>query len=143
MCWIFGMVMEALSTAGSAHSLRQAPSHSSASQRQGTRRGHRFDPEFEAVGIWICAPGPGENSRAQAEVGQGEITESAGATEAVAAHITGRQHKKTLAVVSDDAEKITRAKDWGLENSWVITDQAWTAEATPELDCNVRSIWIG
>ena len=140
MCWIFGMVMEALSTAGSAHSLRQAPSHSSASQRQGTRRGHRFDPEFEAVGIWICAPGPGENSRAQAEVGQGEITESAGATEAVAAHITGRQHKKTLpmAVASNDAEKITRAKDWGLGNVWVSAEQTGAGEAAPEVDINWR-----
>ncbi len=132
--------MEAMSTAGSAHSLRQAPGHSSASQGQGTRRGHRFDPEFEAVGIWICAPGPRENSGAQAEVRKCETTESAGAIEAGAAHITGRQHKKTLprAVVSDDAEKITRAKDWVLENSWVIADQAWTGEATPEVDINWR-----
>lgn len=92
--------MEALSTAGSAHSLRQTPGHCSASQGQGSgnwsRCGNGLDPQFETVGVRICAPGPGENSGVEAEVRQCETAESAGAIEAAAAHITGRQHKKAL-----------------------------------------------
>ena len=136
--------MEALSTAGSAHSLRQAPGHSSASQGQGSRCGNGLDPEFEAVGVRICAPGPGENSGVEAEVGQCETAESAGAIEAGAAHIIVRQHKKALpdAVVRDDAEKITRAKARIFENVWIIAEQTGTGEAAPEVDINWRCSYV-
>jgi len=132
--------MEALSTAGSAHSLRQAPGHCSTNQGQGSRSGNGLDPEFEAVGGRICAPGPGENSGAQAEVRQCETAEAAGAIETVAAHITGRQHKKALpdAVVSDDTEKITKTKARNFENVWVIAEKNGTGEAAPEVDINRR-----
>ena len=132
--------MEALSTAGSAHSLRPAPGHCSTNQGQGSRCGNGLDPEFEAVDVRICAPGPRENSGAQAEVRQCDTAESAGAIEAGAAHITGRQHKKALpdAVVSDDAEKITRAKARIFENVWVSAEQTGTGEAAPEVDINWR-----
>lgn len=137
--------MEGLATAGSAHSLCHAPGHKSAGQGEGSRYGNRFDSDLEAVGVLISAPVPGENSGAQAEVGQGEIIESAGAIEVGAAQIVARQHENagpdTAAGI--DAEKITIATVWVCGEVGNIAERSGrSCNTAPEIDCNVRSIWI-